>query len=86
MGRCTLHDLRRSCLTNWARELPAHVVKKLAGHSSVETTPRCYLCVGDADLEKARDFGDTLALATSPTAPKLTHKAEKRADLGPGDE
>ena len=86
VGRCTLHDLRRSCLTNWARELPAHVVQKLAGHSSVETTLRYYLCVGDADLEKARDVGDTLALAASPTDPKLTHKAKKGADLGPGDE
>ena len=35
---CTVHDLRRSCLTNWAREVPAHVLQKLAGHSSMETT------------------------------------------------
>src|SRR5688572_26536580 len=29
----TIHDLRRSCITNWARKLPIHVVRQLAGHA-----------------------------------------------------
>jgi len=35
-----VEDLRRSCITNWAKELPAHVAQRLAGHSSLETTVR----------------------------------------------
>jgi integrase len=34
----TLHDLRRSAITNWARELPIQVVQQLAGHSDITTT------------------------------------------------
>jgi integrase len=50
----TLHDLRRSCLTNWARELPVHVVQKLAGHSDIKTTQKYYLIVQPEDMNKAR--------------------------------
>ena len=32
------HDLRRTCITNWARHLPIHAVQELAGHSKIETT------------------------------------------------
>jgi len=56
----TFHDLRRSCITNWARHLPAHVVRKLAGHSSLETTMRYYLSVQENDLIKAKDLSDQL--------------------------
>lgn len=35
VGDVCLHDLRRSCLTHWARKLPSHVTKELAGHSSM---------------------------------------------------
>jgi integrase len=55
---CTMHDLRRSCLTNWAREVPAHVLQKLAGHSSMETTLKYYHTVDRSDLERARRVGD----------------------------
>jgi integrase len=34
----TIHDLRRSCITNWAQHLPVHVVQQLAGHSDMTTT------------------------------------------------
>lgn len=81
---CTLHDFRRSCITNLARALPAHVVRKLAGHSSLETTMKYYLSVQEDDLEKARDVGSDLLMKTvigeqrsdlsrAPTDPKLTH-------------
>jgi len=75
---CTIHDLRRSCLTNWAREVPAHVLHRLAGHSSMETTLHYYLCVGESDLEKARDIADAVVPVGIPTDPKLTQSAEKR--------
>ena len=50
----TLHDLRRSCITNWAQKLPIHVVQRLAGHSSIETTRKYYLSVQKSDLAAAR--------------------------------
>lgn len=81
---CTLHDFRRACITNWARRLPAHVVRRLAGHSSLETTMNYYLSVQAGDLEDARYIGsDLLSRVPSieprvdpsrvPTDPKLTH-------------
>jgi len=55
VAHCTLHDLRRSCLTHWACELPAHVVQKLAGHSDIKTTQKYYLIVRQEDLERAQN-------------------------------
>ncbi|MFC1737588.1 hypothetical protein ACFL1G_00880 [Planctomycetota bacterium] len=40
-----MQDFRRSCITNWVRELPIHVVQKLAGHSDIKTTRLYYLSV-----------------------------------------
>ena len=54
VGPYTLHDLRRSCITNWARALPTHVVQQLAGHSDIQTTETYYLSVQEDDLAKAR--------------------------------
>ena len=51
----SLHDLRRSCLTNWARCLPVHVVRELAGHADITTTQQFYLSVTVDDLLKARE-------------------------------
>ena len=50
----TFHDLRRTCITNWAGKLPIHVVQQLAGHSDMRTTQRYYLLVQPHDLEMAR--------------------------------
>ena len=50
----TLHDLRRSCITNWAKKLPIQTVQQLAGHSHVETTRKYYLSVQQCDLDEAR--------------------------------
>jgi len=49
----TFHDLRRTCITNWAKHLPIHVVQQLAGHSDINTTRKYYLSVQADDLEKA---------------------------------
>ena len=38
VGSYTVHDVRRSCVTSWARKPPIHVVQKLAGHSDIRTT------------------------------------------------
>ena len=53
-AKFTFHDLGRTCITNWARHLPVHVVLKLAGHSDIKNTQCYYLSVQEDDLEKAR--------------------------------
>ena len=55
VAKCTLHDLRRSALTNWARHLPIHVVQQLAGHSDITTTRKYYLSVQTSDVAFARE-------------------------------
>ena len=52
----TPHDLRRSCITNWARRLPIQTVQYLAGHSSITTTRKYYLSVLEADCITAREI------------------------------
>ncbi len=81
VASCTLHDFRRSCITNWARAIPAHVVRVLAGHSSLETTMRFYLAVQEEDLAKARDVQSSV-LKTSGTDQLMTNSAEKGSFQG----
>ena len=54
VSKFTFHDLRRSCITNWAKSLPIHVVQDLAGHSDIATTRSYYLSVSKADMHEAR--------------------------------
>ena len=56
----TLHDLRRSCITNWSKVLPIQAVQQLAGHSSIETTRKYYLSVQQSDLNTARQVQSKL--------------------------
>ncbi|MBI9017010.1 MAG: site-specific integrase [Phycisphaerae bacterium] len=51
--KCTIHDLRRSAITNWAQKLPFQVVHKLAGHSNIKTTIDYYLSVRPEDFDSA---------------------------------
>ena len=85
VGRYTVHDLRRSCITNWARRLPIHVVQQLAGHSDIKTTQQFYLSVRPEDVAEAQSVAAAL-LAKLPksevTDPKLTHSGPKRAFPG----
>ena len=81
VAACTIHDFRRSCITNWARQLPAHVVRKLAGHSSLETTMRYYLSVQDGDLDQARGIGDGV-LGSGPTDQILTNSGQNTENQG----
>jgi integrase len=56
VAKCTLHDLRRSAITNWAQKLPIQVVQQLAGHSDISTTRKYYLAVRPEDLVSASRF------------------------------
>jgi len=51
--KCTLHDLRRSAITNWAQTLPIQVIQQLAGHSDINTTRKYYLAVTPEDMVSA---------------------------------
>jgi len=85
VGPFTLHDLRRSCITNWAKHLPIHVVQQLAGHSDIKTTQRFYLSVQPEDIAKARRLQSAVVggIPTSGlTDPKLTHSGQNRAFPG----
>lgn len=62
--KCTIHDLRRSAITNWAEKLPFQVVHKLAGHSHIKTTMDYYLIVRPEDFSAAsKVFDEMLAKA-----------------------
>ncbi len=51
----TLHDLRRSCITHWARKIAAPVVQALAGHADIHTTLRYYVSIREPDMAEARE-------------------------------
>jgi integrase len=53
IAECTIHDLRRSAITNWAQQLPIQVVQQLAGHSNITTTREYYLAVRPEDFTLA---------------------------------
>jgi integrase len=55
VAELTLHDLRRSAIANWAREIPIQVVQELAGHSDISTTRKYHLAVCSEDLDYAND-------------------------------
>lgn len=85
VGKFTIHDLRRSCITNCARKLPIHVTQQYAGHSDINTTKEYYLSVQDADAKAARRAQKKLLgelKGGDPSDPKLTPKAQKRTFPG----
>ena len=53
IGNYSIHDLRRSAITNWAQKLQIQVVKQLAGHSDISTTMKFYLSVRPENMESA---------------------------------
>ena len=79
VGPYTIHDLRRSCITNWAQKLPMHVVQEFAGHSDIKTTEQFYLSVQPGDVAKAESLqARVLGFIPKPdlTDPELTHSGE----------
>lgn len=60
VAKCTLHDLCRSAITNWAQLLPIQVVQQLAGHSDISTTREYCLIVRREDLEYANKVLDSI--------------------------
>lgn len=76
----TIHDMRRSCITNWARKLPIHVTQHLAGHADINTTRKYCLSVQKEDIAKAKRVQKSLLGDLKPVAtdPKLTHRGRKR--------
>jgi integrase len=50
VAKCSLHDLRRSAIANWAQHLPIQVVQQFAGHSNIATTRKYYLTVRSEDV------------------------------------
>jgi integrase len=85
VGPYTIHDLRRSCISNWARQVPIHAVQQLAGHSDIKTTQQFYLSVHAEDVKAAEALQAKL-LEQIPEAnltdPKMTHSRQKRAFRG----
>lgn len=75
VAACTLHDLRRSAITNWARHLPIQVVQTLAGHASITTTRKYYLAVCPEDLRRAGQLVDELTGGAGQTDTILTPEA-----------
>lgn len=52
----TIHDLRRSWITNWLTDgVPPHEVQRWAGHSSIETTMKFYVKPHESALKRARE-------------------------------
>lgn len=50
-----IHDLRRTCITNWARRLQSADVQILAGHEDIQTTLAFYVEVDRSEaVERAR--------------------------------
>jgi integrase len=75
-----IHDLRRLCITNWARQgVPIHVAQKLAGHSDIQTTQKYYLSVSEEDLHRAREVQQKLVAGL----PVLRRTDQKLTKLGP---
>jgi len=62
--KCTLHDLRRSAITNWAQYLQIQVVQQLAGHSNITTTRKYYLMVRREDMDTASKVMDKILEST----------------------
>jgi integrase len=81
-----IHDLRRSCITNWAQKgLPIHVTQQLAGHADIATTQQYYLAVQSSDFAAARTLQEEVVGGVSNvkvTDPKLTPAGRNREFSG----
>ena len=51
----SVHDLRKTCITNWANELPMPMTQRLAGHSNITTTAKYYVTTTPGDAKRIRE-------------------------------
>lgn len=58
----TIHDLRRSAITNWTKAANVQTVAKLAGHADIATTMTFYAAVTSDQLDAVR-AANTAAMA-----------------------
>jgi integrase len=77
VAKCTLHDLRRSAITNWSQALPIQVVQQFAGHSNISTTRKYYLAVREEDVRKAGNYINKLLSESDFSGHKLDTNAKK---------
>jgi integrase len=75
VGVFTPHDLRRTCITNWAKKLPIQTVQYLAGHSDIATTRKYHLSIQASDLCIARQVQSDLLTQIDEL---LTNSGQKR--------
>ena len=64
VAECTIHDLRRSAITNWAQSLLIQVVQTLADHSNIATTKKYYLAVRSEDFVAAGELVNSILAKT----------------------
>jgi len=55
ISKSSIHDMRRSAITNWAQHLPIQVVQQFAGHSNITTTRQYYLTVRPENMASASE-------------------------------
>lgn len=79
------HNLRASCLTEWAERFPAHVVAKWAGHSPMIAAQH-YLQTRDAHFNLAAGIGEaasnpaTHMHPSGPTQKQRSHKNPRKTE------
>lgn len=64
IDECTLYDLCRTVITNWAKKLLIQVVQILAGHSDMATTRKYCLAVRPEDRALAKDLVNEILART----------------------
>ncbi len=68
----TLHDLRKTAITNWSKAVNPQTLRAMAGHSDIQTTMRYYASVTDDQLALVRQA----SAASRQTDPRLTPEAD----------
>lgn len=80
----TIHDLRRTCITNWARhpDLKPKDVQVLAGHEDIQTTLGIYTMVEEGDvLTKQRRIMKLSVPPATPLAAPLAAESHLRQQV-----
>lgn len=65
----TFHDLRKTCITEWAEKLAPHEAMSLAGHSNIETTLKYYIAIRQSLVTRARLVATEALTSSSGSSP-----------------